>query len=207
MMPLENLLQKYDKLLFVDTETTGFSPERDRIIELTAITIRPGKTGWYRYRTYDSFIQLPRYSHIPSKITELTGITDSDLLLHGAPEQYVANEFCHMISTEKTLLIAHNARFDVKFINAMLERQCSSYHLWHLDYLDTLKVYKDRVPKNHKLSDAIAHYGLDQIVSNSHRAIDDVEALIEVAKAMNKEKSDLDTYIQSFDELLATKAK
>ena len=207
MMPLENLLKKYDRLIFVDTETTGFSSERDHIIELAAITIKSGKAGPYRYRTYDSFIQLPRYFHVPAKITELTGITDSDLLRHGAMEQYVASQFCHMISNKKTLLITHNARFDVKFINAMLERQCSAYYLWPLDYLDTLKVYKDRVPKNHKLSDAIAHYGLSEVAHNSHRAIDDVEALIEVAKAMDKEKSDLDTYIQSFDELLATKAK
>ena len=207
MRPLENLLQKYDKLLFVDTETTGFSSERDRIIELAAIGIKQGNNGPYHHSEYDSLIKLPEYSRIPEKITELTGISDNDLLLQGEMEQYVASEFCSMISGGKTLLIAHNARFDVKFLNAMLERQCSAYHLWHLDYLDTLKVYRNRVLKNHKLSDAIAHYGLDQIVSNSHRAIDDVEALIEVAKAMDKEKSDLDTYIQSFDELLATKAK
>lgn len=207
MRPLENLLQKYDKLLFVDTETTGFSSERDRIIELAAITIKPGKTGPYRYRTYDNFVKLPKYSHVPAKITELTGITDSDLLLHGEMEQYVAKQFCHMILNERTLLIAHNARFDVKFINAMLERQGNDYFLWQLDYLDTLKVFKDRVPKNHKLSDAIAHYSLNEVANNSHRAIDDVEALIEVTYAMDREKSNLDTYIQSFDELLATKTK
>lgn len=207
MGPLDNLLRKYDRLVFVDTETTGFSSERDRIIELAAITIKLGKNGPYRYRTYDSFVELPRYSHIPAKITELTGISDSDLLLQGAQEQYVANQFCHMILNERTLLIAHNARFDVKFINAMLERQCSAYHLWHLDYLDTLRVYKDRVPKNHKLSDAITHYGLTEVANNSHRAIDDVEALIEATYAMDMEKSDLDTYVQSFNELLATKTK
>lgn len=207
MRPLENLLQAYDSLVFVDTETTGFSPERDRIIELAAITIKSGNNGPYRYRTYGSFVKLPRYSHVPAKITELTGITDNDLLLHGALEQYVANQFCHMILNERTLLIAHNAHFDVKFINAMLERQCSAYHLWHLGYLDTLKVYKDRVPKNHKLSDAIAHYGLTEVANNSHRAIDDVEALIEVTYAMDRERSDLDIYIQSFNELLATKTR
>lgn len=207
MRPLENLLRAYDSLVFVDTETTGFSSECDRIIELAAITIKHGKNGPYRYRTYDSFVKLPRYSHIPAKITELTGITDSDLLLHGEMEQYVASEFCHMILNERALLIAHNARFDVKFINAMLERQGNAYFLWHLDYLDTLKVYKDRVPKNHKLSDAITHYGLTEVANNSHRAIDDVEALIEVTYAMDREKSDLDTYVQSFNELLATKTK
>ena len=207
MRPLENLLQAYDSLVFVDTETTGFSVERDRIIELAAITLKLGKNGAYRCRTYDSFIHLPKYSLVPSKITELTGITDSDLLLHGSLEQYVVREFCHMILNERTLLIAHNARFDVKFINAMLERQGNAYFLWHLDYLDTLKVYKDRVPKNHKLSDAITHYGLIEVANNSHRAIDDVEALIEVTYAMDREKSDLDTYAQSFNELLATKAK
>lgn len=61
--------------------------------------------------------------------------------------------------------------------------------------LDTLTVYKDRAAYPHKLEAAIEHYGLSESVQNSHRAIDDVLALYEVAKAMTAERDDLEDYI------------
>ena len=48
----------------------------------------------------------------------------------------------------------------------------------------------------HKLSDAIAHYGVDGV--NSHRASDDTRALVEVTKALEKEKNNLLYYVNRF---------
>ena len=45
-------------------------------------------------------------------------------------------------------------------------------------YLDTVTVYKDRRAFPHKLENAITEYGLANKVKNSHRAIDDVKALL-----------------------------
>ena len=65
--------------------------------------------------------------------------------------------------------------------------------------MDTLKVYKKRRAKNHKLCDAIEEYGLQDKVCNSHRAIDDVKALIEVTKAMDNERSDLQYFVEDIE--------
>ena len=66
------------------------------------------------------------------------------------------------------------------------------------DYLDTLTVYKDRRKYPHKLESAIVEYHLTGKVQNSHRAIDDCKALMEVAKAMDEERDDLDRYVNLF---------
>ena len=66
------------------------------------------------------------------------------------------------------------------------------------DKLDLLTVYKDRRAYPHKLCNAIEAYGLAGTVENSHRAVDDVLATLEVMKAMEQEKPDLQQYINLF---------
>lgn len=68
----------------------------------------------------------------------------------------------------------------------------------HLDWLDSLTVYKDRRPYPHKLANAILAYELEDKVQNSHRAIDDALALFEVLKAMDEERDDLGSYVNLF---------
>jgi len=98
------------------------------------------------------------------------------------------------------LLVAHNAQFDLLFIRALLRRHNARglELLEEADYLDSLTVYKDRRPYPHKLVNAIDDYGLRGKVKNSHRALDDVVALCEVVKAMDKERSDLLGYVNLF---------
>ena len=64
--------------------------------------------------------------------------------------------------------------------------------------LDALTVYKDRRQYPHKLENAIMEYGLSGKVVNSHRAIDDTLATVEVLKAMDDEECDLHKYINIF---------
>ena len=66
------------------------------------------------------------------------------------------------------------------------------------DKLDLLTVYKDRRSYPHKLCNAIDAYGLSGKVVNSHRAVDDVLATLEVMKAMEMERPDLERYINLF---------
>ena len=66
------------------------------------------------------------------------------------------------------------------------------------DKLDLLTVYKDRHSYPHKLCNAIEVYGLSGKVVNSHRAIDDVLATVEVMKAMELERADLECYVNLF---------
>ena len=64
------------------------------------------------------------------------------------------------------------------------------------NYLDVLTVYRERAEGPHRLSDAIAHYGTAG--RNSHRALEDAQALMEVTRAMVAERDDLLSYVNLF---------
>ena len=117
-------------------------------------------------------------------------------------EGEAAATFARIINDSKgrVLLVAHNAQFDLLFVEAMATRSTVlSVGLLHrADYLDSLTVYKDRRAYPHKLANAIVAYKLEDKVQNSHRAIDDVAALFEVCKAMDSERADLLTYVNVF---------
>ena len=112
-------IKGYDNLVFFDTETTGLEADKNRIIELAAIRI--GKAGKWQM---DCFIKLPDGERIPDKISELTHITDEMLEKNGVTEEEAAAEFSGMLmGAGNTLLIAHNAQFDLNFTAWMIARQ------------------------------------------------------------------------------------
>ena len=183
---------KYNALIFFDCETSGLDPAENQIIELAAVKIRPDGTR----DQFDLFAKLPDGETLPDEIVELTGITDAMLQELGEDIDEVLYEFWDLIALEDSseaqgpvLLIAHNAQFDVSFILKAFEKFNNDLlNGVEVDYLDTLTVFKDRRPYPHRLENAIEKYGLQGIVENSHRAIDDVDALCEVFKAMHNEK-------------------
>ena len=97
-----------------------------------------------------------------------------------------------------TLLLAYNAHFDLSFLFYLLLRSGDPTILKGKDKLDLLTVYKDRRSYPHRLCNAIEAYDLSGKVVNSHRAVDDVLATVEVMKAMEAEKDDLLRYVNLF---------
>lgn len=201
-----SLFEKYDRLIFFDTETTGFDSDKDdQIIELAAMSVdKSGNTD-----SFDEFIQLYSKPQLPDEIINLTGITDLQLATQGIPEEDAVRKFIRMAEPGKesdkgnVLLVAHNAQFDLMFLCYAILRHREKNPGWLLvfndaDYLDTLTVYRDRHKFPHRLENAIEQYGLGAKVENSHRAIDDCRALFEVAKAMEAERDDLAGYINIF---------
>lgn len=191
-------IKGYENLVFFDTETTGFDGQKNRIIELAAIQVNGSGE-----KRMDKFIKLPEGESVPEKIVELTGITDKILKEEGVSEEEAAAEFAEMIAPGRTLLIAHNAQFDLNFVGYTFWRHREAHMDWNrafnaADYLDSLTVYKDRRSYPHKLANAIEAYSLGDKVQNTHRAIDDCLALYEVTKAMAKERADLESYINIF---------
>ena len=199
---MKEIFKNYAAVVFFDTETTGLDPREDRIIELAARRISQFPNGNQKIESLDVFVKLPEGKRIPEKITKLTGITDEMLEREGVSEADACGAFSYIIRNDEgpVLLIAHNAQFDLLFVRAMLGAHEGDglKLLARAFYLDSLTVYKDRRPYPHKLVDAIAAYGLQDKVKNSHRAIDDVEALFEVCKAMDDERADLATYVNVF---------
>ena len=196
-MAFENLFAQYDKLVLFDTETTGLVYHRDEIIEFAAVVVEQQMGVPVVTEEYDQLITLSPGGFVPPKIEQLTGITNQDLREKGVPKTRVCCDIARMF-TGNTLLLAYNAHFDLSFLFYMLLRDGDPTILKGKDKLDLLTVYKDRHSYPHTLCNAIDVYGLSGKVVNSHRAVDDVLATVEVMKAMEEEKNDLLRYVNLF---------
>ena len=197
MANFETLFSKYDKLVLFDTETTGLQFARDEIIEFAAVVVEQVNGTPTVTREYDELVALSPGGFVPPKITELTGISTQDLRERGLPKTRVCRDISEIIAGN-TLLLAYNAHFDLSFLFYLLLRHGDPAILKGKDKLDLLTVYRDRRPYPHKLSSAIDAYGLTGKVKNSHRAVDDVLATVAVMGEMEKERGDLEKYINLF---------
>lgn len=145
---------------------------------------------------YDEFINIGKA--LSPKIIKLTGITNALLAEEGKSEEMVAWDLKERL-TKNTLMIAHNAQFDLSFIYFLLKRHFpyeADEIVGNLDWLDTLTVLKDRKDYPHKLIDAVNHYEIEKV--NFHRAIDDTKALYNVTQELKSERDDLEEYFNIF---------
>ncbi len=147
-----------------DIETTGFSPVNDRIIEIGAVKIK-------NFKIIDKFSELinPEIK-IPEKITKLTGISDS--MIYDKPTiDIILNKFLNFIG--ESVLVAHNASFDMGFIYEKSEKLKRVVNNTVLDTLEFSRRILKEI-KSHKLDKVCKHLGIE--LKNHHRAVDDSEA-------------------------------
>ena len=194
---LDRLFETYQRLFLFDTETTGLQYSRDEIIEFAAVVLDKKGGEIVVTEEYDELITLSPGGFVPAQIEALTGISNQDIRERGIPKTRVCCDIARMIAGN-TLLLAYNAHFDLSFLFYLLLRHGDPAILKGKDKLDLLTVYKDRRSYPHKLCNAIEAYGLAGKVVNSHRAVDDVLATVEVMKAMEAERDDLCRYINLF---------
>ena len=189
---LDSLFARYDRIVVLDTETTGIDCKRDEIIELAAVTVtREGITD-----EIDDLIRLDGGRRIPPMIVGLTGITDEMLHESGIARAEAAKRFAALLQWDRTLLVAYNAQFDLCFLYYFLAAHGLASSLRGVEMMDAMTVYKDRRPYPHKLKNAIETYGVP--TQNTHRAVDDAKATYEVLLEMEKEEDDLLRYINLF---------
>ena len=94
-----------------DTETTGLDPEKDTVVQLSAVRIVNGKIQ--SQEVFDRLVDPER--PIPARTTEIHGITDD--MVKGAPKlAEVAQDFAAFCGG--AVLVAHNAPFDMGFLHA-----------------------------------------------------------------------------------------
>ena len=154
-----------------DTETTGLNAQTDRLTEIGGWRFKNGEI----LEEFNTFVNPGM--HIPSEITKLTGIRDSDVA--DAPsEEEALRQFIAFAGDRP--LIAHNATFDMSFLGAAASRHGMRYTPV---VLDTLVMARALLPdlKRHKLD--VVSDRLDLPKFNHHRASDD--ALV-VARIMAK---------------------
>jgi DNA polymerase-3 subunit epsilon len=192
---MKKLWEQFDRIVIFDTETTGIEFGQDRIIELGAVSLERGE----EVACMDDLILLPEGEYLPPFITELTGITDEQLLQEGVEQAVAVEHFCQLLEgAERPLLVAYNAQFDLNFLYHFLRPYGKVGVLRAPRFLDALTVYKDRRDYPHKLANAIDAYSLGDRVVNSHRAVDDARATVALLDAMSAERSDLEHYLDLF---------
>ncbi len=196
MKTLNSIFDKYKYIICLDTETTGLDFKNDQIIDLGVIVMEIKNDEISLVGNINSLIKLENPTKkLDPKIVELTHITDEMLESDGENIDDVRNNFVKYLNLpDKKLIATYNAHFDLSFLRYFLK----GYKFSDLDFLDILTIYKDRAEYPHKLCNAVTKYNLDDIVKNSHRALDDTYACFEVLKAMSDENDDIDKYINLF---------
>ncbi len=151
-----------------DIETTGFSPVRNRIIEIGAVKVQNGKI----IERFSEFInpEVP----IPYRITQLTSITDEMVMKAETAKTILPKfvEFC-----KDAVLVGHNVSFDISFIN----QYCLELDI-PADFttVDTLGLSRAFFPLQAKHTlDAVAKT-LNIVLGHHHRAVDDAECTAEI---------------------------
>ncbi len=157
-----------DSYIVFDIETTGFSPEINKIIEIGAVKVVGGKI----VDRFSSFVnpEVP----IPFRIEELTHINDS--MVVGAPKieevlpQFL--EFC-----EDSVLVAHNADFDVSFIMKKAELQGIAFQP---TFVDTVAMARFLLPQLNRFKLDTVAKAVGVVLNNHHRAVDDAACTAEI---------------------------
>lgn len=126
-----------------DTETTGFSPIRDRIVEIGAVKFRNGKVLGEK-----TWLINPQRS-IPFFVQKVHGITP-EMIKDKPTFKEAYPEFAEFI--KGAVLIAHNAPFDVRFMAAEMERNGCEFP--NNPTIDSLVLFRKWYPKlpSHNLS-------------------------------------------------------
>ncbi len=151
-----------------DIETTGFSPVKNKIIEIGAVKVSDGQIT----ERFSSFVNpdVP----IPFEIEKLTGINDS-MVINAPFIETVLPEFLEFCGN--AVLVAHNANFDMSFIKENARNQGVRREF---TYVDTVGIARILLPHQAKHTlDAVAKT-LNISLENHHRAVDDAEATAEI---------------------------
>jgi len=156
--------------LVFDSETTGFNAAKDRIIELAAVEIVDGEiTGEKLHYRLDPEIAIPQAA------TKIHGITDEQV--KGKPLfSEIAGDFIQFV--RGAVVVAHNALFDVRFLDAELSRAGQGKILDYCYVLDSLSIARRLWPSKKNNLDAVCdRCGVDRAHRVKHGALTDARLL------------------------------
>jgi len=147
----------------VDIETTGLSPDRCEIIEISALKVRNNKI-------VSQFSSLVKPTvNIPPFISRLTGITDE--MVFSAPQICdVLPEFMNFV--ENDLILGHNVNFDINFLYDNWKKHFKKD--FTNDFVDTMRLSRAYCKlSSHRLKYLAKHYNIS--TKGHHRALVDCE--------------------------------
>ncbi len=172
----------YSGKVFVafDTETTGLKASEDYIIEIGAVKFDcNGTIG----KPFDILIKPP--IELPSFIKDITHITD-EMLFDCPCAKEALIDFLSYLGGKETFLIAHNAQFDLGFVNSELQR--FNHPELPNKCIDTLNAsrwaypdfIKEQEKGQYKLQSLAKRFNIQ--VEAAHRAYDDAKVCMELFK-------------------------
>lgn len=185
--------------ILFDTETTGLQlpstadlKQQPAIIELALIEVRKplnlemqpldgwkeGENGWL-LREHSWLINPGPQHPVSAEITRITGLKESDLI--GKPSFPEILPEVVSIFIGATGLCAHNLPFDSRMLITELQR-CGREHSFPYppEQLCTVSAYHHLKGRNMKLTELYQHV-IGKELAQTHRALDDVRALVEIA--------------------------
>ncbi len=165
---------QFSTFAFVDVETTGVSASQDRVLEVGILRVENGEVVGKMNTLIDPDV------FIPSDITNITGITDDDIL--NAPHFSAVVEEVEALLKD-AVFVAHNARFDYAFLKHEFRRLGLPFNY---KTLDTVKFSRKLFPllPRHNLDAIIAL--LNTKIEHRHRAYDDAYVLFELLNYAEK---------------------
>ncbi|MGI4985539.1 MAG: 3'-5' exonuclease [Janthinobacterium lividum] len=159
------LLARLDRpMVFVDLETTGSDPGKDRITEIGLVEVGPGGLREWT-------MMVDPGQPIPPFIEQLTGI--SDAMVRGQPS-FASLAPALAAQLEGKLFIAHNASFDYGFLKSEFKRAGLRFRA---DVLCTVRLSRTLFPtaRKHGLDALIERFAL--VPRGRHRALADADLL------------------------------
>jgi len=187
--PPHGSVRAQDYVVF-DLETTGLQPSRgDRIVSIGAVRVRGGEV--VEGETFETLVNPGR--RIPPASTRYHGVTDA-MVAHAPPMRVAVRDF-HAFAGEQSVLVAHNAGFDLTCLHCVEAETGVHFRNPALCSL-MLSAWIDPAEKDHSL-DALARRGLCTITSRHSAAGDAIDTarllLCLLGKAEAKGASDLPT--------------
>ena len=160
------------KYCVLDIETTGLSFRTEKITELGAVIYKNGEI----IDQFECFVNPEK--PIPYEVVKVTNITD-EMVKDAETIEQVLPKFLEFIGD--SVIVAHNADFDVGFLKYFAEQQGLKLEN---TYIDTLRLARNLFPDYKKYKLGIIAENLGIKVDVAHRALDDVITLVKVFKVM-----------------------
>ena len=164
------------KLIVLDTETTGLEVDQGhRVIDIGAIVLKDRKkTNEY----FQSYLNPERL--IDTEAQEIHGISNEQLEKEPKFSE-IAESFLEFV--QDSVLIIHNAPFDLGFLNSELQRASSNYPRLEeiCEIEDTLILARKKFPgRRNKLDDLADRYEVEGYDRTFHGALVDANILADV---------------------------
>ena len=156
-----------------DTETTGFDYDKgDRVVEIGAVELIDHiQTGV----TFHEYINPER--DVPEEVVKVHGLT-YDFLKDFPTFDKIADKWIEFVGDAK--LVAHNAKFDINFVNYELKQISKPEFSWDV-VIDTLEIARNMFPGARCSLDALCRrFEIDNSARTFHGALLDAQLLAEV---------------------------